>query len=312
MQSVAGRCESEKAGCTAGRKGHKKQGDMAEKTKDLRRILLCVIGGTLYAVNLRTFVNSGGLLPSGFSGLSLFIISVVQRFAGITLPYSVLYIGLNLFPGILAYKKIGKKFTVYSGIAILVIAVLSDVIPAYTITQDPLLIAVFGGLINGFAVSLCLHARATSGGTDFIAIYFSEKYGIDAWNYVLYFNVFILICNGFLFGWDSALYSMIFQFVSTQVLHTTFKRYKKNTLFIVTDVPEAIAMIINEMTSHGATQMDVIGTYRETKRRMLYSVIDNEKLDSVVKMIRKADPNAFINVMRTEAVAGRFYMMPND
>ena len=285
---------------------------MQEMTKDLRRILLCVLGGTLYAVNLRTFVNTGGLLPSGFSGLALFLISVAKQFGGITLPYGPLYIGLNLFPAVLAYQKIGKKFTIYSGIAIGLIAVLSDVIPAYTITQDPLLIAVFGGLINGVAISLCLHARATSGGTDFIAIYVSERYGIDAWNYVLVFNVCILICNGFLFGWDSALYSMIFQFVSTQVLNASYKRYKKNTLFIVTDVPEALAMIINEMTMHGATQMDVIGTYQETKRSMLYTVIDTEEMEAVVRMIRKADPKAFINVMRTESVAGRFYMKPND
>lgn len=285
---------------------------MKELTDDLRRIMLCVLGGTLYAVNLRTFVNTGGLLPSGFSGLTLFIQSVLRSFAHIHVAYGPLYLLFNLFPAVLAYRKIGKKFTIYSGIAILLIAVLSDVIPAYTITQDPLLIAVFGGVINGVAISLCLHARATSGGTDFIAIYLSERFGIDAWNYVLIFNVCILTCNGFLFGWDSALYSMIFQFVSTQVLNYSYKRYKKNTLFIVTDVPEALAMIINEMTQHGATQMDVIGTYQETKRSMLYTVIDNEELDAVVKMVRKADPKAFVNVMRTERLAGRFYMKPND
>ncbi len=285
---------------------------MKVRNGDLRRILLCALGGILYAVNLRTFVNTGGLLPSGFSGLTLFIQGVFRKYFGIGLAYSPLYLLFNLFPAILAYRKIGKKFTIYSGVAIILIAVLSDALPAYTITQDPLLIAVFGGIINGVAISLCLHARATSGGTDFIAIYFSEKYGVDAWNYVLGFNVCILLCNGFLFGWDSALYSMIFQFVSTQVLNYSYKRYKKNTLFIVTDVPEALAMIINEMTQHGATQMDVIGTYRETKRSMLYTVIDNEELDAVVKMIRKADPAAFVNVMRTERLAGRFYMRPND
>ena len=280
--------------------------------KDLKRILLCVAGGTLYAINLRTFVSTGGLLPSGFSGLTLFIQSIFSQFLHVTLPYGPMYLLFNLFPAILAYRKIGKKFTIYSGIAIILIAVLSDLLPAYTITQDKLLIAVFGGILNGIAVTLCLHARATSGGTDFIAIYASERYGIDAWNYVLIFNVSILLCNGFLFGWEKALYSMIFQFVSTQVLNYTYKHYKKNTLFIVTDVPEALAMIINEMTNHGATQMDVIGTYKEEKRSMLYTVIGSEELSDVVKMIKMADPKAFINVMRTDQVEGRFFMRPND
>ena len=281
-------------------------------TDDLRRILLCVIAGVVYAVNLRTFVNTGGLLPSGFSGLTLLIQSIFREFFNIRLPYGPMYILFNLLPAVMAFRKIGRKFTIYSGITIVLIAVLSDVIPAYTITQDPLLIAVFGGIINGCAISMCLHARATSGGTDFIAIYVSEKYGIDAWNYVLAFNVCILLCNGLLFGWDKALYSMIFQFVSTQVLNNTYKRYKKNTLFIVTDVPEALAMIINEMTQHGATQMEAIGTYEETRRSMLYTVIASEELDAVVKQLREADPKAFINVMKTDQVAGKFYMRPND
>ena len=281
-------------------------------TDDLRRILLCFVAGVIYAVNLRTFVNSGGLLPSGFSGMTLLIQSIFREFWHISLPYGPMYILFNLLPAVLAFRKIGKKFTIYSCITIFTVALLSDVIPAYEITSDELLVAVFGGIINGCAITMCLHARATSGGTDFISIYVSEKFGIDAWNYVLAFNVCILLCNGALFGWDKALYSMIFQFVSTQVLNNTYKRYKKNTLFIVTDVPEALAMIINEMTKHGATQMDVIGTYKETKRSMLYTVIASEDIDAVVRQLRLADPKAFINVMKTDQLAGNFYMKPND
>ncbi len=279
---------------------------------DLRRIMLCTLAGIIYSVNLRTFVNTGGLLPSGFSGMTLLIQSVFREFLNISLPYGPMYILFNLFPAVVAFKKIGRKFTIFSGITIAIVAVLTDFLPAYTITQDPLLISIFGGIINGCAISMCLQARATSGGTDFIAIYVSERYGIDAWNYVLAFNVCILLCNGFLFGWDKALYSMIFQYVSTQVLNITYKRYKKNTLFIVTDVPEALAMIIDEMTSHGATQMDVIGTYEEKKRSMLYTVIASEDLDAVVRQLRMADPKAFINVMKTDQLAGKFYMKPND
>lgn len=279
---------------------------------DLGRIILCVAAGVLYAVNLKTFVNSGGLLPSGFSGLTLLIQSIFKEFLHISIPYGPVYILFNIFPAIICFNRIGRKFTIFSGINILTVALLSDIIPAYNITSDELLVAVFGGIINGCCTTMCLQAGATSGGTDFISIYMSEKYGIDTWNYVLGFNVCILVCNGALFGWDKALYSMIFQFVTTQILKSFYKRYKKVTLFIVTDVPEALAMIINEMTSHGATQMDVIGTYKETKRNMLYTVIASEEVNAVVNQIKEADPKAFINAIKTDQLVGNFYLRPND
>ena len=93
---------------------------------------------------------------------------------------------------------------------------MADLFPDITITYDTLLIAIFGGIINGAAISLSLIAGASAGGTDFISIYFSEKRGIDAWNYIFMANVVILMTAGVLFGFDRALYSIIFQFCTTQ------------------------------------------------------------------------------------------------
>ena len=121
--------------------------------------------------------------------------------------------------------------------------------PSLEVTSDPLLISVFGGIINGCAISLCLSASATSGGTDFIAIYFSEKKGVDTWNYVLAGNVAMLVVAGLLFGWEKSLYSIIFQFVSTQVLHALYKRYQKQTLLIITDHPDEVYRICLLYTS---------------------------------------------------------------
>ena len=68
---------------------------------------------------------------------------------------------------------------------IVLTSVLTDLIPGTAITYDTLLISIFGGMLNGLAISMCLAVDATSGGTDFIAIYFSEKKGVDSFNAVL-------------------------------------------------------------------------------------------------------------------------------
>ena len=88
---------------------------------------------------------------------------------------------------------------------ILLSGILTDLIPGYSITSDTLLISIFGGIINGSVMSLCLFGNATTGGTDFIAIFLSERKGMDAWNIVLGLNVLILGAAGYLFGWDKAL-----------------------------------------------------------------------------------------------------------
>lgn len=289
---------------------------MAGKTEEIvtriKRILLCVIAGLIMSFNIRSFVRSGDLLPGGFSGLTILIQSIALKFGGISIPYGPIYIGLNLFPVILSFRAIGKRFTAYSCITIAIVAFLTDFIPSFDITSDVLLISIFGGLINGVAVSLCLNAGATSGGTDFISIYISERFKVDAWNYILLFNVFVLTCDGFLFGWDKALYSMIFQYVSTQVVNTMYKRYKKDTLFIVTEHPQEIAELISELTNHGATRMNAEGMYEGRKKSLVYSVIDSTELKMLMEEIRKADPDAFVNAIRTDRISGRYYMRPQD
>ena len=281
-------------------------------SKEVRRAILCAAAGLLMSVNIRSFVHTGGLLPGGFSGLSLLIQQIISRLWGTTVPYGPIYFLLNLFPIILSFKKIGKKFTIFSCVTILINSTLTDFIPLRVITYDVLLISIFGGIINGFAVSMCLRAGATSGGTDFIAIYASEKFGIDTFNYVLIFNAIILSCDGILFGWDKALYSIIFQFTSTQVIHLVYKRYTKYTLFIVTDRPKEVTDAIYAVTGHGATDIHAFGSYADTPRTLVYSVVSGDDTKKIVQRIKILDDKAFINVVRTESLSGKFWMRPND
>ena len=187
--------------------------------KEAKRVVFGLAGAIIMAVNIKTFVRAGGLYPGGFNGVTLLIQTVFQRFLGIALPFTLVNLLLNAVPTIVCFKAIGKKFTVSSAMIIVLTSILTDIIPSQPITQDILLIAVFGGLINGFAVSLCLMGGTSGGGTDFIAIYFAEKKNKDVWNFILLGNGCVLVIAGILFGWDKALYSIIFQFTSTQIIH---------------------------------------------------------------------------------------------
>lgn len=280
--------------------------------EDGKRIVVICLAAFMMALNIKSFVRTGGLYPGGVTGLSLLIQRGAELFFQITLPYTIVNLILNALPVYIGFKFIGKKFTLYSCLMIILTSVLTDIIPEYAITYDTLLISIFGGLINGCVMSLCLMMNATTGGTDFIAIFLSEKTGVDSWNVVLGFNVVILAIAGILFGWDKALYSIIFQFTSTQILHVLYKRYQQQTLFIVTNHAKEVYHAISEISNHGATIMEGEGSYEHHERKVVYSVVSSEESKIIIRAIKEIDPHAFVNVMKTEQVSGRFYQRPNE
>lgn len=279
---------------------------------DVQRTVLIVIAAFIMALNIKSFVRAGNLLPGGFNGLTLLIQQIALKFWDINIPFSLVNFSLNAIPAIIAFKYIGKKFAGYSCLMIFLVGIFTDILSGYQLTNDSLLICIFGGIINAFAISLCLRANATSGGTDFIAIFFSEKYGIETWNYIFAGNCIILLIAGYLFGWTEALYSIIFQYTSTQILHLLYTRYQKQTLLIITSKPDEIYEQIRKNTNHDATLFKGTGCYKKQECNMLYSVVGRDEIKQIVKKIKQIDKDAFINTMNTEQITGRFYQRPND
>ena len=280
--------------------------------KDLIRLIVVLSAAFLMAVNINSFVNAGGLYPGGATGLTIIAQRIALKYFGLTIPYTPINVLMNAVPVYIGFRYIGKKFTVFSLIMVLSNGFFVDLLPSYTLTHDPLLVAVFGGLLNAVAISMCLNVDATSGGTDFISIYLSQKKGVDAFPYILAGNIVILAIAGFLFGWDKALYSMIFQYVSTQTLHALYRTYQQRTLFIITDMPDRVCAMIYATCGHGATLIDGEGSFAHKNKKIVYSIVSAADTRKIIPKIREIDPNAFINSIRTEEITGNFYMRPRD
>lgn len=280
--------------------------------KELKRLLLIVLGSVCMALNISVFVHTAHLLPGGFTGVALLIQDSFARYLGVKVPFSVLVYGLNIVPVYIGFRFIGKKFTLYSVLMIFLSGLLTDLIPDLKLTDDVLLCSIFGGIFNAVSIWFCLMADSSSGGTDFISIFVSEKTGKSAWNYILAGNVCVLAISGFLLGWNGALYSIIFQYVSTQTVNILYKRYEKITLLIITDKADEIYRIINEHTHHDATVFTGKGCYQGAEHQMIYSVVSGTESGSLEKLIRQADPGVFINVIRSKSIVGRFFKRNMD
>ena len=278
----------------------------------LIRLIVVSVASIIMALNINSFVHTGGLLPGGASGLTLLIQESMRKFFGIKLSYTLIDLLINAIPVYIGFRYIGKNFTMLSCWVIVLTSILTDMLPAVSITEDTTLISIFGGLINGFAISLCLLADSTSGGTDFIAIYLSEKRGVDSFSVPLIINGMILLMAGVLFDWDKALYSIIFQFASTLAIRVLYRKYQKATLFIITNKPREVCDVIHEVSNHSATVIDGEGSYEHSERNVVYSVVNAAEAGKVVNKIKEKDKEAFVNVIKSERILGRFYQRPTD
>lgn len=276
--------------------------------KALKSFVCVILASCLMAFNIKTFVRAGELVPGGITGMTLLIQRIMLKYANISVPYSVLNISLNAIPAIIGFKLISKRFTGYSVLMIVLNSFLVDLIPSYKVTTDPLLI----GLLNGLAISIALYGKASSGGTDFIAVYIHRKWNISSWNIILGFNIILLLTSGMLFGFEASLYSIVFQFVSTQAIDTFHKSDQQMTLFIISNKADELERELLVKTHHGMTRFTGEGSHTHEDRVMLYTVVSAAEVNDVYEIIKSIDNQAFVNIVKTNAVKGRFYQEPID
>ena len=280
--------------------------------KDLYMLFWVTLSAAIQATSLTSFSMPQKLYPAGFSGISRIICDLSLDFLNFNIPFGVVYVLLNIVPTIVVFRAIGRRFTIFSIVQYGLVSVFSALFPPLLSVSDPILLSVFGGLINGFGVGLALAHDASSGGVDFISIYISNRYHLSIWNYVMYGNIAVLAIAGLIYGWDRALYSIILQFCSTQVVKKLHKRYTMDTLTIITSKPDEVVSSILKNTRHGITELSAKGAYLHQDETMLYTVVNSFQTREVIRSVLAADEKAFINIQNTQRVIGNYYQKPLD
>ena len=276
----------------------------------VRSLILAVLSGLLAAFNLKVFVHAGNLTPAGFSGTAVVLERLSETYLPFKLSYGVLYLLLNIPGTMVILKTIGKRFTILSRIDIFLTATLVSFIPSLNITDDLLLISIFGGVLNGISDCLVLESGGCGGGTHFWAIFLSRKYQKSMWNVVLILNALLLLVSGMLFNWETALYSIIFQFVSTQVIDHYDNRYRRTTFIIITEKPDEITEAVFKLLGHSVTRFRGEGSYSHEVKEVLYTVCGKYEEKHLTDVIMNIDPKAFVNIMDTHRVVGNFKQKP--
>lgn len=273
---------------------------------EAKRIIVVIAGSFLTAVSLNFFLIEANVYANGFAGAAQLLSSIFRDFIGVDIGTGIFLLLLNIPVFILGWFKVGKGFTIYSGISVLFSTMFLEFMPVIALSDDIILNAVFGGVVGGAGVGISLKIGASTGGMDIIAMWLSKLNDQPVGRYFLILNTMIIIIAGVLYEPENALYTLVALYVTTRVIDTIHTRHVKLTAMIITQKAEDMQEAIHRQFIRGITILPAQGAYTKVEKKMLYLVLNRYEMYDLEKIIKEVDPNAFTNVVQTSAIFGHF------
>jgi len=278
--------------------------------KDGKNLLILCVASFFMAVNIKTFVRTADLFPGGASGLTILIQRIAETYFDVMLPYTLINLLLNAVPVYVGFRFIGKKFTLYSCLMIVMTSVLTDLIPAYIITYDKMLISVFGGIINGFVISLCLRMNATTGGTDLLCALIHKRlkhYSVP--QLLIVVDGLIVLSGVAVFGINESLYAAIAIFITAKMSDGILEGLKFSKMaYIISEKYENIAREIMQELDRGVTALHATGMYSKKEKTVLLCVVSKKEIAGVLDVVNRHDRDAFVIVSDAREVMGEGFI----
>jgi uncharacterized membrane-anchored protein YitT (DUF2179 family) len=260
-----------------------------------------ILGSLIIVVAFNLFLIPHEVLSSGLSGISMILGIITPLNTGLAnflLNFPLLIIG---------YKILGRKFIMNSIFSVLIISLGLYLIPVYAIAGDTILSSIFGGALTGLGVGIVFRCSGSTGGFDIIGMIICRKRDFPIGTLLSGMNAIVIFFSGFLFDWDSALYTLISIYVTGKVVDAIYTDHVKLTLMIITDKGDEMRQHLLTNLYRGITILDGVGGYSNNKRQVLISVISRYELNDVKNLITEVDCNAFVNITETIEVLGLFH-----
>ncbi len=268
-----------------------------------------LVSALVQAYAIQVFVKQAGIISGGFTGLGM-LIERLGELQGVNIPLQAVLLLLNIPVALLCCKGISVRFTAFSLVQVALTSFFLQVCSFTPIFTDEFLNVIFGGVVMGASIVIALRGNASTGGTDFIALYVSNKTGRSIWSFVFMGNAVMYCLYGSIFGWKYAGYSIIFQFISTRMISAFHHRYDLVTIQATTARGQEVAGAYIAHFRHGISCVEAIGGYSKKKMYLLNTVLSAYEVSDAVHVMHEADPHIIINILKTEQFVGRFYRAP--
>ena len=269
-----------------------------------KNFLLLTIAGIINAFGVTVFLAPVALYDSGISGTSMLISQKTPDWLSLSVCLLVLNVPIFLY----GLKRQGITFTIYAiyTVAIYSLAawLITDVLPIDVSIVSPLagsdlfLCAIFGGIISGIGSGLAIRAGGAMDGIEVLAIIFAKKLGITVGTFVMIYNVILYVICGFAIqSWILPLYSIVTYAAALKTVDFIIEGFDRSKAAnIITTKPKPVCAALSEAFENGITIIDAKGYYSDSKKTMLYFVVNRFQVGRMTEIIQEIDPGAYISL----------------
>ena len=266
-------------------------------------LLFYIAGGMIYSVAVLLFLTENEISPGGLTGIATILNYLFS------LPIGTVVFILNIPLLAAGFIKFGGIFIAKTAVATAVMSLTLDISGLFMpkMKIDPILAALFGGLLMGLGISLFMLRGATTGGTDIIAKLINRKFPhLTEGRLMLAADAAVVGLSALVYkNMESALYAVIAIYASSRVMDLIlYGADRGKIIYVITDNAKELSDSIMSLINRGVTLLDVTGAYTGTKRQMLMCTVRRHEVAAVCRLATSCDKNAFIIVGEAGEVLG--------
>lgn len=266
----------------------------------LMRSVFIIIGAIIVSVALELFLVPNKITDGGITGISVMSSHLFK------IPLGVFLFLFNLPFLIVGYKQIGKTFAFSTLLGISVMSLGTTLLhPVEPFISDTLLAFVFGGILLGLGTGIVIRFGGSLDGTEIVAILISRKTPFSVGEIIMFFNFFILLSAGFVFRWESALFSLLAYYIAYKSIDVVVDGLNESkSVWIISDQIDEIGEAILNRLGRGVTYLSGEGGFSGDPKRVIFCVITRLEEAKLKEIVNHYDENAFLAVGNIHDVKG--------
>lgn len=264
--------------------------------------LYTIIGSILVALSYNLFLLPSQLAAGGISGISTILNEMFQMEPSIV--QAVINIPIFIAGWIILGRDFSLKTIVATFLIPFIIFITSDFVDNGI--HNSLLGAIYGGIILGLGLGLVYRGNGSTGGTATLAQIVKKYTGLSSGFCQLIVDAFVVIASAFVFDFELALYALISIYVTSKVIDFVQLHAGDNKLvFIITDQEQTVTQLIYDSVERGVTRVSSFGSYSNTEKALLFSVMEQKEAIYFKQAITRTEPDAFVIFLNASDIIGR-------
>lgn len=258
-----------------------------------------LLGAWLYAYGLEMLLVPNELIDGGVVGIALMADSLTG------LPFSFWFVVINSPFVLMGWRSMGWRFVLSTFFAVIAMSILSQWYHnPEAVTRDPFLSAIFGGVVTGLGSGVIIRNGGSLDGTEIVAIILNRRISFSVGEIIMFFNLIILGSAGIVYGWDTAMYSLVNYFVTAKMVDVVIKGLNDNyAVFIISQKHEEVSKALMDMGG-GVTLLHGCGGYLGDPREIIYCVVNRLELGNLKAKVKTVDENAFLTINSVREIEG--------